>query len=272
MRALRLFVPAALLTAFTFTAPAFVRAQDEKKDETPHTWAIKYKKGDTFKLREKSNADISVAGMDLKLEIKQVLKNEVKDVAENGDATIIQTIESSTILFNGMEVPNPEPDAKRTTVVNKAGRIKSVKMENSQQADSPLVKLTLITETAPMSEKAVKVGDKWESEFDNPLVEGKKIKASYTLTGKEKVGDIEAIKIKSTTTIPPKADAAEKDNIEIETTYFIDPKANQVVRIKSTTKNVEFEAMGMMLKFSGDQDSVRLTEKEAKETTEKKAN
>jgi hypothetical protein len=169
-----------------------------------------------------------------------------------------------------MEGPYPELDRKETVVLTKTGRVKSMKVENSQFSSSPLVKLAMVTESIPMSEKPVKAGDKWESEFDNPMVEGKKVKATYTLTGKEKVGDVETVAIKSTASIPPKADAEAKENIEIETVYFIDPKAGQIVRVKSSMKNVVIEEQGMTIKFSGDSESVRMTEKEAKEAAEKK--
>src|SRR5688572_13414175 len=115
LRPMRLLAPAALLTALTLAAPAFVRAQDEKKDETPYTWNLKFKKGDVYKFKDTMKAAVTLGGgMEFAFESKSITKTEVKDVADNGDITTLQTIVEGTITFNGMEVPNPEADRKTT--------------------------------------------------------------------------------------------------------------------------------------------------------------
>lgn len=254
MRAARLLTPVLIFSAFASAAPVFVRAQDEAKpaDNATYTWTLKQKKGDVSRMKEQTRANISAGGMEAAMEIKSVTKREVKNVAENGDVTAEYTAENVVINFNGQEIDNPEPDRKTILWINKAGVVVKQKIENSQQADSPIAKMAVLTMSTPIPDKPVKIGDTWKTEFDNPLVEGKKVTVTSKLVGKEKIGEVETLAVKMDVSVLPKADATDKDAVKLETTYYVDPQAGRVVRMKNLTDNAEFDVMGTPLKFSSE--------------------
>jgi hypothetical protein len=266
----RLLAPALLLTAMTLVAPAFVRAQDEKPaDNATYTWTFKFKKGDVYYTKDKSEGKLNLGGMDITFVGENVTKHEIKEVAENGDVTDVETLESSKISINGMEIDNPEKDRKVTTVTNKSGIIVKRKVENSSQADSPLEKLNALSASFPIPSKPVKVGDTWKTELDNPMVEGKKVTATSKLTGKEKVGDVETLVVKIEGAIPPKADATEKDHIKVTGTYYVNPQTGRLVKVKGILENAELDIMGMSTKLNGESEMVVLSEKEVADLKKK---
>src|SRR5690554_2688900 len=106
LRVRRLFMPAILLTAFSPVSPMALYAQEEKEkpaDDMAYTWTFKYKKGDKYRIKAKAEMKFSVSGNEFPLEIASTTKHEVKEVADNGDVTTVETTEDVKISVAGQE-------------------------------------------------------------------------------------------------------------------------------------------------------------------------
>lgn len=253
----RLLAPALLLTAVSLAVPMTLRAQDEAKpaDGKEYTWTFKHKKGDKYRMKAKAALKLTLSGNDIPIEALSTTKHEVKEVADNGDVTTVETSESSKVSYLGMDIENAEPDRKVTEVVNKTGVVIKRTIENSQQADAALEKLSFIGASFPTPPKPVKIGDTWKTEINNPLVEGKKVTVTSKLTGKEKIKDVETLVVKVEVAVPPSAEATEKDHVKMITTYYVNPQEGRLVRVKGSIENAPFDVQGMTGIIGGEQEA-----------------
>src|SRR5947209_5551969 len=156
-----------ILTVFALAALAHTTARAD--DAT--TLARSYKEGDVshYKIKMTTN----VMGADAALD--QNVKMTVKEVKKNGDIVIVEESEGGKITFNGQENDLPmTPPVTHTR--DKVGRLVELKKDDNPQAfiAPEIEKIMAMLQETLLPEKAVKAGDSWTNEQDNPAVKGKK--------------------------------------------------------------------------------------------------
>src|SRR5262249_19773016 len=132
---------------------------------------------------------------------------------------------------NDMDIPAGEPT---TITVTKTGKVLTHKPEGENPYLSPSTRhLLLIVDRPIFSDKAVKPGDSWTTEIDNPAVKGKKVTVKTTYVGGDKVDGAAAWKLKQT------VDAdTEGGKMSADTTQIIDASNGQVISADQTIKGV----------------------------------
>ncbi len=235
------------------TKPADAQSADVKTtDMTPQIWTIKYTKGATSRVRQRATITGDAGGNEINILLKAVTKRDVKDVAENGDATIATTTESRALSFNGMDLPDdPSSYPVVTQTVSSKGLLVKQSIENSQQGGEALEKALAMVSQTPVPDKPVKPGDTWKTDIDNRFVEGKKVTVTSTLIGSEKVSGIDTVRVKTEMAIPPTADATDKNLIKVVGFINVDPKVGRVVRSEYNLDNVTLSLGGNEVTVKG---------------------
>jgi len=229
------YAMAGALSLLALTGIGAVRADDDKKvdakpDNTPVMLAVSFKVGDTA--RFKSNTTISLGGMDIALE--QTRKHTIKEIKDKGDVILETKEEGGKVTINGgdMEIP---AGALITVTLDKYNKILSYKPD----ADNPyLSKSTLhlmaMAERIIFPDKAVKAGDSWKTEIENPAVKDKKVTIKTTFVGKEKVEGVAAWKVKQTL----EAETEGSGKMTAEYTALLDASNGQLISGENELKGV----------------------------------
>jgi hypothetical protein len=217
---------AALTMAIGIALPAM--AQDK-----PVTLARIYKAGDTAKY----SATINTNTMGMDIVVKTGYKATIKEVKPNGDVIIEQITEAGTVSMSGMdqEIPGGE---KSVETRDKLGKLIEIKLpESAQSVLSPEVqKLAAITADVLLSGKEVKAGDTWSTEFDNPILKGKKFSVKTTYIGTEKLDGKELWKIKQLASVDVDDQGAKTVQ---DTITWLDPANGQMVKMEGTVKGIQ---------------------------------
>jgi hypothetical protein len=153
---------------------------------------------------------------------------------ENGDVSILVTEESTKVVAGGMEQES-KPAPPFTLTRDKQGRVKGVE---GSLGEGPVftreVALALLEFDEPiLSDKPVVVGQTWETERDNPLMNGKKFLLKTTLEAVEKDGDKTLWKVKQSANLETSADP-----LKNETTFWLDSANGQVVKLESNVSGL----------------------------------
>ncbi|HZO88708.1 MAG TPA: hypothetical protein VFB38_10255 [Chthonomonadaceae bacterium] len=241
---LRLCLAGALVAALPLAVPQFVRAQDAQ-DTTPYTWQFNYKKGDVSRYRVTGSlsGQLPNDSGDLSIVLKSVMKEEVKNTTDVGEADLGNTMESMEISVNGQPFPsNSDNQPTVTMTVNRNGLVLKRSAENNQPGLEQIIALGTLLSNMPVPPMPVKIGDTWKTELDNPLVEGKKVTLTSKLVGKEKVAGIDTLKVRVETSVPTKDGAEAKDTIKAEGVYNVDPQAGRLVRSSYDVTNLDMQA------------------------------
>ncbi len=248
-RLLPLLAVGALIAVLPAVTPPAARAQDN--DTTPYSWQFQYKKGDVSKYRQ--NLTVTGQGPNgeaFNVEVKTIARQEVKDAADSGDATLVMTVESNDVQLNGQAVPDdPATHPVTTEVISRKGLLRKHDVANSPPEAEQIEQLVSILGNTPVPDQPVKINDTWKTELANPLVMDKKITMTSTLLGKEKVAGIDTLKIRAQVTVPPTADASDQDAVKLENVYYVDPKEGRIVRAELSADNVgpmKFKIKGAM--------------------------
>lgn len=206
-------------------APAIVRADDDK----PVTLASPAKAGDSVRYR--STIDVDLNGNEIK--VIQNRKHTVKEVKDSGEITLIVAEEGGKLSLGGneQEIPGGEPT---TVTLTKTRKILTHKPDGENPYLSASTRhLLAIVDTPILPDKAVKPGDSWTTELDNPAVKGKKVTVKTTYVGNDKVDGTAVWKIKQTV----EADT-EAGKMSTETTSLLDASNGQLISAEQTMKGV----------------------------------
>jgi hypothetical protein len=158
----------------------------------------KVKVGDVFRYQTDGKMVMEAAGMKMNIEIRQVEKSTVTEVAANGNITMESVTESVEVTMNGQKGPPPDDlDKKSITVIAPDGSLVSYKSGSSDTDSAKLEGRMFYANNPIFAAMAVGVGDKWTKEFaGNSDIGIEPSKAEYELVAFEKVKDIDAAKIK----------------------------------------------------------------------------
>jgi len=186
------------------------------------------KKGDVARYQFKVTGN--VLGADF--EVTGIGKDEIADVKENGHTVSVETQESGKLVIMGMEQPQqPEPPRKYTR--DRQGKLIDLDPKDGGPVWSPEVLRLMVMLSEPIfSERAVKPGDSWETEFDNPVAAGKKVTVKTTFVASEKVDEVPTHKIHQTAA----ADVPE-GMASVEGTYWVDAGSGLLVKAEAAVKN-----------------------------------
>jgi hypothetical protein len=86
-----------------------------------------------------------------------------------------------------------------------------------------------------LPDKAVKSGDTWENQIDNPAVKGKKITIKGTFLGIEKKDGADTWKVKQTVEAETAADGTK---LTVEETVFLDPTDGHELKTTEEAKGI----------------------------------
>jgi hypothetical protein len=191
--------------------------------------------GDT--VQYKQTIESSASGTDVKVETSR--KQRVKEVRDNGEIVITLTDEGGKYTQNGAasDIPAGSPV---TVTVDKFNKVLSYKpqAEGSGYFSPSTRHLLFAVDTIVFPDKAVKPGDTWKTEIDNPAVKGKKVTIRTTFVGAEAAAGVSSWKLKQT------LEAAIDMNggtITAETTALLDSANWQVIQLDQTVKGVPSE-------------------------------
>ena len=230
-----IYAMAGALGFLALTGLGAVRADDAKKDDakpdiTPVMLAVSFKVGDTARFR--SNTNVSVGGMDIALE--QTRKYTIKEIKDKGDVILETKEEGGKVSVNGSDMDIPAGGLIMVTL-DKYNKILTYKPD----ADNPyLSKSTLhlmaMAERITFPEKAVKAGDSWKTEIENPAVKDKKVTIKTTFVGKDKVEGVDAWKVKQTL----EAETEGNGKMTAEYTALLNASTGQLISAESDLKGV----------------------------------
>lgn len=209
-----------------------VSAMAAMADEKPVTLARTYKEGD--KVSHKVTVTVSVNGMDVV--VTRTAKSTVKEVRKTGEIVIVQTDDGSTLNIGGMEQQQPAGPPV-TELRDKNGKLTEVKVDEAANGFMTPDMQQLIAKASDvhLTDKPVKAGDTWTTEFDNPAVKGKKFTAKSTYVGIEKVDGQDLWKVKQTVEADSDADGKK---LTIDFTAWLDPAKGQTVKMEGNAKDV----------------------------------
>ncbi len=235
--------PLTLIAAFgmscLLTLP-FTAGNVAKADEgTTYSWSLLRKKGEILRYRQRVIVSGALPdGTNLDVHLKSISKQEVKDVSEKGDALVVETVESRSIVVNGNAFPD-DPSTYTTIkrTFSKNGLVLKSVVENATPGSETLTQMSSMLGATPVPDKAVKIGDNWTTEIENAVIPGKKLKLFSTADSIEKVAGTETLKIKVKLSFPIKADAIEADYVKVEGSYSIDTKTGKLMRASYTVDN-----------------------------------
>jgi len=212
------------------TGVCAARADDAKKDDAPAKLAISFKVGDSA--RVKTNTSISVGGMDIALE--QTRKHTIKEIKDKGDVVLETKEEGGKVNVNGTDQDIPGGGIVMVTL-DKYNKILTYKpdAENPYLSKSTL-HLMALAERIIFPDKAVKAGDSWKTEIDNPAVKDKKVTIKTTFVGMEKAEGVDAWKVKQTL----EAETEGNGKMTAEVTFLLDASNGQLISGESELKGV----------------------------------
>jgi hypothetical protein len=239
MRSAKRFLISLMALGVTLAGASAVHAQDEVNLE------FSYKKGDTF--RYKMEVVASVMGMDVTVKTGQ--KMTVKEIKENGDYVIVYEGEAGVANIGGQEQEMPAQPPFNITI-SKRGKFVSYNSEAQQGIMSPeIVKLMAVMSENVLPEKAVKAGDTWTTEVDNPAVKNQKVVTKTTFLGIEKVEGVDYWKIKQV------SEAATDDSgtkMTHEMTIWLVPGSGHTFKMEGMIKGLptQFGDMNWAIKMT----------------------
>ena len=232
-----------VIIALCACVPTLARAQNEKPadDGKTYSWTYKYRKGRISHsvAKVKMNGSLS-NGVGLEMVMKGKAREEVKGVADNGDATIVEKNEELEMTVNGNSVPNPAVGSITTAVFSSNGLV--LKRERSvavQEGSEILQKLDRILLAQPAPPMPVKIGETWTTDLDNPLLEGKKVTFTSKLTGKERIQGVEALAVEVQVDVPTKEGAEATDIVKLSGTYYLDPAQGRHLKLNYLVENLK---------------------------------
>lgn len=196
------------------------------------TLALKPKAKETRTYQTTINASV----MGTEAVVKAKLKRTIKEVKDNGDFVVDNAAEAGTVSIGGMEQDAPA-QAPFTLTISKYGKVVSFKAsEESAGFMAPEIQnATALLGSLILPEKAVKAGDTWTTEYDNPAVKGKKFTVKTTFIGTDKVGDKEYWKLKQSADVVVDGEGAK---MAYEETTWLDPSNGNLFKSESTVKDL----------------------------------
>jgi hypothetical protein len=206
-----------------------------RADDKPLALAITAKKGDV--IRQKITINANVLGMDLV--IVQTTKTQLKDIDKKGNLVWEQTVESVTLN----DMAQTEIPPAQTQTRDKQNKLVEFKpLEAGGNPFSPEVqKLMAATSEIILTDKEVKPGESWTTEFENPIVKEKKVAVKTTFVGMDKVEGKEYWKVKQTATA--ETDAAGAKSIA-DMTAWLDPADGSMFKMEGSVKDIPIEQAG----------------------------
>jgi hypothetical protein len=221
------------MAVFAETSTSVARMQDAM------TLTRKVKAGDS--VRYKTTLTLSANGADVTVE--QNRKQTVKEVKESGETVTEITGEGDKLTVNG-ETNDIPPTAATTVTLDKSGKILSYKpaaADDPYLSTSTLHLLTLAEEII-FPDKAVKTGDSWKTEVDNPAVKEKKVVITTTFVGIEKVDGADVWKVKQTL----EAETAGGGSLKSEMTALVETTTGQTLSAEQSVTGVPTSELGAL--------------------------
>jgi hypothetical protein len=191
-----------------------------------------YKAGEISRYKSTITANL----MGTEVVVTQTIKEEVKEVKENGHAVIVSTNEGGKVSANGQEqeIPSTPPI---TTTRDRLGKLMDFKKEQSPQGlTSPEVErlMTALSDTL-FTDKPVKAGDTWQIEIDNPVVKEKKVVVKGAFLGTEALDGRDLWKVKQSGEADIDSNGAK---MSYEFTAWLNPANGQPVKVEGSVKDL----------------------------------
>ncbi|HLK55963.1 MAG TPA: hypothetical protein VKU00_05350 [Chthonomonadaceae bacterium] len=251
----------ALSACFAF---GLLAAQTVRADDSPVLLQHTVKTKDLARYKIVIKAEVPAVGS---ATLTIIRKDEVKEVKDNGDTSTLVTPEKMTLNLAGDESDRDTPPPF-TLVRTKVGKLLDYKPEKEDESilTTPMWKLFNALSEPLLAAKEVKPNDTWETEFDNPLVDGKKFTLKSVYLGTEKVDGVDLWKIKQTATPVVDKDGGK---MPFEQTSWLDPASGQIVKAEATytdiPTNTQFGKVGMSIKVTPVKDEKKPDEKKSDE-------
>jgi hypothetical protein len=160
--------------------------------------SYKAQAGQVIRQKSEGTLNLDASGVKVTVEVQEVQKITIKEVAANGNITMEQERESSDVTVNGQKMPVPdEARSTETITIRPDGTLVSFK-STSQDPEQAKLPARLHPSSNPVfSDKPVGVGDKWSKEIKADDEMGlHAATADYEVLGFEKVGGVDTVKIK----------------------------------------------------------------------------
>lgn len=196
------------------------------------TMTAKHEKAAVVKFKMSIKA--SVMGADVLLTM--VRKTTVKEIKDNGDAVIEQVSEDGKLTIDGKDMDNPGFPLM-TLTTSKLNRVTAFDMsKEGQQIMAPEVQhLLAMMNTIQFANKAVKPGDTWDTDLDNPVKKDKKFTVTTAFVGMERVDGISAWKLTQKAEAPADADG---NKLVSNFTSWLNPVDGETIKLEGKVKDL----------------------------------
>lgn len=220
---------AVLLALLTFVGAACM-AQDKA------VLTYKAKKGQVIRYKTEGALTMDAGGMKVSLELKQVEKDTITDVASNGDITAESITESEEMTVNGEKAPSEEDKTVSTVVSHPDGTVVSFKLSTGD-SDGAKSQARIRTALTPVfTTKPVGVGDKWTIEMkENAEIGLEDARADYEVVGVEKLSGVDCLKVKMIY-----HETKAKSPLSSTSMLWIEKSSGDTFAGDSTIENVQF--------------------------------
>ena len=191
-------------------------------DEKPVTLSRTFKKDAVVRM----NIETAIDADGTPVQVKLSTKSTVKAVKDNGQIVIETQDEAGKITLNGSDMDIPGGGIT-TLTIDKAGKLVDFKAAVGGILTPEILRLLETMRMPILSDKEVKTGDSWKSEFDNAAVKGKKFTVTTTFGGVDKVEGADMWKLKQEGAPDTDASGAK---MGFDATYWLDTTSGQIVK------------------------------------------
>ncbi|HLJ57699.1 MAG TPA: hypothetical protein VKT77_21870 [Chthonomonadaceae bacterium] len=193
-----------------------------RADDKPVTLSRTFNKGDVVRMSIETTVDANGSEVLVKLTSRAT----VKAVKDAGQLVVESQDEAGKVTVNGSDMDIPAGGIT-TLTYDKTGKLVEFKAEEGGILTPEVLRLLETMRMPILSDKQVKSGDSWQTEFDNPAVKGKKFTVKTTFAGVDKVDGADLWRLKQEGAPDTDANGAK---MGYDGTYWLDPATGQIVK------------------------------------------
>lgn len=216
---------------------------DEKKDDTAYSLKRVYTKGDKSRYKTTMTVKSDKSELSGGAAISVVLLEKVTKVDNEGGVTLAMEFEEANAKLGDNELDMSSMMPKITRTLDAKGNTLKIDSEGGSGplsgTDNNQTAMFINTQANYLPEKAIKVGDTWEYEFNAPGSDSKsntpKAKGKATLIGKEMFKGIETLRIKTEAEADlPKSNPAGAGKMKMMMMNLVEIGTGRPVKIEGT--------------------------------------
>lgn len=211
------------------------------------TLLYKARQGQVMRYKSEAALTMEAGGMKVSLEVKEVEKVTVQEVAANGSITRESETESSEYSVNGNKLPEREDKNRTSITLSPRGMLVALKRSGDDKTESKEQARFAAASLPVFSEQPVGVGDRWSTDYKADAEIGTRAAhADYEVLAFERASGVDAVKLKvrykETEAHPPLA---------VEGIVWVEKSTGDTVLRDVALENLTFGAGPMSVQASG---------------------